>query len=163
VIAGRGLRLTLGLGYVTALPRLTELTLIYPHPYDYPIMEAGTQLYTVRTVRSATSELVNACRTLPKFDTLQIVHFLLGEPLSRIYGEEMEYSSVPCTEQRKQELRERVKGVKDLAIDSLEKAKTGCLEGGRGKKTTLKVIELSPHLSLAGDYLDSVEVEVLEV
>ena len=143
--------------------RLTELTLIYPHPYDYPIMETGTQLYTAQTVRSATSELVNACKALPDFDTLQIVHFLLNDNLPISYDGATGYSNVPCTNERKQQLRERVKGVKDLAIDSLEKAKAECREREREKKTMLRVIELSPCLSLAGSYLDSVKVEVFEV
>lgn len=108
-------------------------------------------------VHSTTSELVNACRALPDFDTLQIVHSLVDG-----YGV-AGYHSVLCSDQRKQELRERVKVVKDLAVDSLEKAKTGYREGERRKKVTLRVIELSPGPSPMGDYLDSVDVEVFEV
>ena len=150
---------------MAAFSRLTELTLIYPHPDDYPIimMETGIRLHTVQIIRSRTSELVDVCRTLPEFDTLQIVHLIFGGPLPIRGDGATGYSRVPCTDQRKRELRERVKGVKDLAIDSLEKAKAGCLEGEGGKKTTLRVIELIPCLSLAGDYLNSVEVEAFEV
>lgn len=161
VITGRQWRLIApSPEYMAAFPRLTELTLIYPHPYDITVTETGILLDMVEIVRSTTLKLVNTCRSLPDFETLQIVHFLLGEPLPIRGPGTTGYGSVPCSDYRKQELRERVKGVRDLAIDSL-KAKAGCREG-EGRKVMLRVIELNPHLSLVGDHLGSAEVEEVE-
>lgn len=53
-------------------------------------------------------------------------------------------------------------GVRDLAIDCLKKRKTGCKEG-EGRKTTLRIIELSPCISIPASHLDSVVVEEHEV
>ena len=111
-------------------------------------------------MHAATLELVNACRALPDFDTLQIVHFTLGEPLL-ICGY-ARVSLVP-TDQQERALREQVKGVKDLAIDSLRKVKVECEEGERGEKVIVRVIELSPHVPFGRYHLGSVEAEVFEV
>ena len=108
--------------------------MIYPHPYTTPVIET-------RVAHSAALELVNACRTLQDFDTLQIVHFPLLEPLLT--------------------LRE-VKGVKDLAVDSLKKRKVEFREG-EGRKVVVKVIELCPHPPIVGHNLSSVKVNEFEV
>ena len=105
-------------------------------------------------------ELANTCKALPDFDTLQIVHFVLSEPLPVC---ESARASLGATEKREQALREQVNCVKDLAIGSLKKAKAGCREGGGRKKATVRVIELSPHLPPTKYNLGSVGVEVFEV
>ena len=114
---------------------------------------------TVATVYPLTLELVNACITLPDFDTLQIVHFLLGEPLL-ICG--YARAGQAQTGLQEQALREQVKGVKDLAIESL-KAGAGCREGEGRRKTMVRVIELSPHLPPAEYHLRSVKADEFEV
>ena len=123
---------------MAACRRLTELTIIYPHPRDTPFSKTGAQLNTVETACSATLELVNVCKELPDFETIQIVYFLPavtpdGGCVAR-----------PFLKQQNQALREQVKGVMDLAIDCLKEPGTGCLEG-EGRKTTVRVIELSPN------------------
>ena len=105
-------------------------------------------------------DLVNACKALPDFDTLQIVYFILGTPSSR-YADAWTMSLSPLG-RLERELRERLKGVRDLAIDCLKKQKTGCKEG-EGRKTTLRVIELIPCFSIPEFHLDSVVVEEYEV
>ena len=145
---------------MAALPRLTELTLLYPHPYDTHVTKTGIPLDRDGIIRSATLEHLNACRVLPDFDTLQIVYFILGEPIFLCGGMRV---SLPPTDQEKWALREQVKGVKDLAVDSLKKVKAGCWEGEGRKKTIMRVIELDPYLPPEGYRLDSVKVEVLEV
>jgi len=100
----------------------------------------------VGTARSATLELLGASKALPDFDTLQIVHFLPNTPSPGYMDWWLRNNGLLPTEQRKQTLREHVrgvKGVKDLAIDCLKRPKTGCQKGGGRKKTTLRVIELS--------------------
>jgi len=120
---------------VAACRRLTELTVIYPHPYDTPFSKTGAPLDKVETARCATLGLVNACKELPDFDTIQIVYFLPRTNRGSII--------LPFSGQQSQGLRGQVKGVTDLAIDCLKKLGTGGREGG-GRKTTMRVIELSP-------------------
>lgn len=163
-------------GYVAACRRLTELTVLYPHPHPHPHphnspgTEIDIPLETVRTARSALLELVNACKALPNFDTLQIVHFSLTTPppISRCGGCD---GPGPYTEQEKQTLRDQVQGVKDLAVDCLRKPEKGdgrkkavpkkkqvrgtrcrtvdCPKPKTGRKEIkLRVIELSSVLSL---------------
>ena len=128
---------------------------MHPHPHVTPGVETGA-------VHSATPELVYACRALPDFDTLQIVHVLLGE--SVLLCGSMRVTLTP-TDQREQALREQMKGVRDLALESLRKAKNEGCWGGR--KVGLRVIELSPHFPLVGHHLGaahlgSVKVEEFE-
>ena len=129
---------------MAACPKLTELTIIYPHPYDAPV--------TVETARSATSELVDACKALPDFDTLQIVHLAVTKPsLNRWCGLTRCSKLRPYPEERKRELKGLMKDVKGWATDCLKKPRTGFQEGEARKTTTLRVIELSqdhpwPHL-----------------
>jgi len=142
---------------------LTELTVLYPHPHGTRPTETEFLIDMVGTVHSAMSELINACKALPYFDTLQIVHFPFGTPSLRRVDkwEEADNSSV---ERRKQALREQVNGVKDWAIVCL-KAKTGRQpeEGGGRKKTTLRVIELNLCGSNQKFCLGSAKVEECEV
>jgi len=130
-------------GYIAACPRLTELTVFYPHPHPHPHPHStpGTEidipLDTIKTARSALLELVNACNALPNFDTLQIVHFSLTTPppISRCGQCD---GPVSYTEQQKQVLRDQVQGVKDLAVDCLRKPETRHQEGEGRKKMVLR-------------------------
>jgi len=70
--------------------------------------------------------------------------------------------SLSHVERQERELRERSKSVRDLAIDCLRKQKPGCMEG-QGRKTMLRVIELSPYFSISSFHLGSVVVEECEV
>ena len=126
----------------------------------------GILLDPVGSARSAASELVNACKALPDFDTLQIVYFFFVRPLVRCacglsgHGRPSNKTREPWAEQRKQ--ISGTKGVKDLVIDCL-KPKAGCHEGEGRKKTTLRIIELGSDSHYGPHYLDSVKVEEYEV
>jgi hypothetical protein len=131
-------------GFVSACPRLTELTVICPHPHTVMDAETGYLLDPVGSVRSAMSELVNACKGLPDFNTFQIVH-----------GCRLDYSGEGLQ-------REQANGAKDVAIKYLKELETGCREGEGRKKTTVRLTKLiAGHRQKA--YLDSVKVEVYEV
>jgi len=96
--------------------------------------------------------MIDACKVLPDFDTLQIVHLGITEPFLSIWCGETRCSVlVPYQEERKRALREQMKGAKDWAVECLEKTRTGCQEGEARKTITLRIIELSqdhlwPHL-----------------
>ena len=133
-------------GFVVACPKLTELTVVYPRPGDNGATETGYLLDPVGTARSAASELAKACKSLPDFDTFQIVHFPLSDG---------------CIQQL-HALGEDLSGVKDLVINCLKEPGRGCREGEGRKKTTVRVVKL------VGDpppysYLDSAKVEEYEV
>ena len=136
---------------MAACQGLTELTVIYPHPYDTPFSKTGVQLNTVETARSATLGLVNACKELPDFDTIQIVYFLPPDQGCIV---------LPLSEQQSQELKKQVKGVTALAVDCLKKPGMRCREGGR-RKVTVRVIELSPDYPMP--HLGPVKVKEHEV
>ena len=124
---------------MAASPRLTELTLIYPFFGDPLVSEAGLPLDVVETTRSAALKLVNACKALPDFNTIQIVHIGGGPRPPAVGGyEQMRDGGLPPVEQRWQALRDRVKDVKDVAMDCLKE----CQEGEGRKRITLRVIEL---------------------
>jgi len=145
---------------VAACPKLTELTIIYPRPGDDTISEKGIIPDGTATARAATSEIVNACTSLPDFDTLQIVHSPLVPPLPRCGCGRMRVTSqAPSTKQQKEELRAEVKALKDLAIDCLREPRTGCL----GRKTTVRVLELKSDRPRPRFHLGAVEVEEYEV
>jgi len=112
-----------------------------------------------RTFHSATLELVNTCRALRDFDTLQIVHYLLDEPILTCGYARMNFGS---TDKWAQASREQAKGVKYLAIDSLKKAKVEFREG-EGRKVMVRVVELRPCHPLAGYHLSSVKAKEFEV
>jgi len=67
---------------------------------------------------------------------------------------------MPSVQQREQEVMEQVHGVKDLAMNSLRKAKPGCQEGERRKRTTFRLIELTPSGPLVGSHLEFLDVDV---
>ena len=140
-------------GFVATCPKLTELTIIWPHLDTIEDTKAGYRLDQVGSARSATSKLVSACEALPYFDTLQIVHGY------RPTYEEADFS----VRRRRQVLREHVDGAKDVAINCLKELDTGCREGEGRKKTTVRVVELVAGSPYPSFHLDSVMVEVYEV
>lgn len=104
-------------------------------------------------------ELVTACKALPDFDTLQIVYPPSPTPSLQCRCHQGKRGlNRPSREQLKQS-REEVEGLKDWAIECLENSKVGCREAEGRKRTTLRLIELSPDRPLLG----SVEVEVYGV
>jgi len=126
--------------FVAACPRLTELTVIYPHPGHSHTTGTGGPLDRVGSARSAILELTIACKALPYFDTLQIVYFP---------GFSMGWL--------RQSLREEVDGMKDLAMDCLRKPETG-RQGREGETVTLRVIDLSSERPRPRVPLDPVKV-----
>ena len=70
---------------------------------------------------------------------------------------------LPSKEQMREALRDRVKGVEDVAIECLKKPEIGCQEGEGRKKTTLRVIELGACRPRGEPYVDCVRVEKVEV
>jgi len=131
---------------LTAFPRLTELNILYPRSHDTRSTDTEIPLDVVGIARSTTLEVLGACKTLPDFDTLQIVHFLPDTPSPGYVDWWLRNNGLLPTQQRKQALREQlqgVKGVKDLAVDCLKQPKTRCQMRGGRKNTTLRVIELS--------------------
>ena len=171
---------------MAACPRLTELTVFYPHPHphsprlpgaprprDHEIITTGLPPCPVEEARSAISELVNACKALEDFSTLQIVHYSLTELPMRCWcgfqgcGEQGPYSVG-----RKQALRKQMKGVEDWTIECLKRPKIGPQERNGKKETMLRVIELSSvfdQVPRIGDddllrfHVGSVKVEEREV
>jgi hypothetical protein len=138
---------------VAACPKLTELTVIWPNliPVQNTTPEYGFD--QVGRARSATSELVDACKALPDFDTFQIIH-----------GYGSIYQSVDFDVRRqKLEGRGYVDGVRDLAINCLKGRETGYREGEGRKKTMVRVIERVGGSLYPIFKLDSVRVEEYEV
>ena len=139
---------------MVACPKLTELTVLCPHPYprlhphDTPGRDIEYLLETIEAARSAILELVNACKTLPDFDTFQIVHFsITTPPPTRLCWPWQCGGLGSYTEEQKQVLRELIQTVKDVAIDCLKELETGCQQGEGRTKTTLRIIELNSVLT----------------
>jgi hypothetical protein len=140
------------LGFVAACPKLTELTIVCPHPDTVEDLETGYFFDPVGTARSATSELVNACNALPYFDTFQIVH-----------GYRPMYKEVDLSlRRRRRKLRERVEGAGGLVTNCLGELETRCRQRDGGKTTTVRVIELAAGYR-QNAYLDSVKIEEYQV
>ena len=57
---------------MAACPSLVELTIMFPFLISAVM---GTPYDATATILSGASELVNACKALPSFDTLQIIHY----------------------------------------------------------------------------------------
>ena len=138
---------------------LTELTIIYPHPYDFPVSDTGALIDKVKTARSATLALIDVCKELPDFDTIQIVYFIPCSPpmFMFMWGDSI---VAPPSEGQKQSSRERAKAVTDFVIDCLKQPGTGSREG-EGRKTTVRVIELTPDHPMC--HLGPAKVEEYEV
>jgi hypothetical protein len=140
-------------GFVVACPKLTEFTIIWPHLGIIEDTKTGYIIGQVGSVRSATPELVNACKALPYFDTFQIA-----------YGcKPWHHETDLSMRQRRRGLRKQVGSAKDLAITCLRELETGCREGEGRKKTTVRVIELAAGSHYPKCHLNSVRVEECEV
>ena len=139
---------------MAAFPRLTELTLIYPHFQDASVTKLRIMFATVRTARSAAVELVDACKMLPDFDTLQTVLYAPSLRSVEALGGGNGLISVGRKEQ--------VGIVKDWAMECLKRAKPGCQGGDGRKKATLRVIVLSPYRPAARFYVNFAGVEKVE-
>ena len=93
------------------------------------------------------SELIVACKTLQDFNTLQIVRLIMQHPdrpcncfLGPELCEEFNHSTI-SKERWEQMLEKHVKDLGEWAIECLEKAKTGCLEGEERKRITVRTVE----------------------
>lgn len=139
-------------GFATACPKLTELTVIYSSVTEHRVVFAPVGA-------AAVFEIVTACKTLPDFDTLQIVHFPSALPMPGASTRELYLKQTVSQLKRQRELaRGRVRFIKEAAMIRLRQEG----EGGTRKKTTVRVIELrSDHPERI--VLDSVEVEEYEV
>ena len=115
------------------------------------------------------SRLIDACRALPDFDTLQIVYAPHSIPPS---GNEFARDEVELLPSRRQQqqvlLGEQVKTMKDWVTEYLKRSKVGHHEA-EGRGTTLSIIELGPvypQLPWSGEETltrKPVKVEVCEV
>ena len=142
------------------LPMLTELTIIYADPLDsHRTPGAGIISGPAASAHSTVSDLITVCKTLPYFDTLQIVH--LPSPTPNLICDckkGMRGCHKPSREQLDQ-TKEEVKALKKWAVECLKKSEAGRQEGEGKLKTTLRVIELGPDRPFPG----SVEVKAHEV
>ena len=150
-------------GFVAACPRLTELT-VMPNPYDTRATGVGVLHDPAGRALLALSELVAACKALPDFDTLQILHIPAHPPHPVCWcGRQRCGNRVLHVKQWEQSLREQARGLKDFAIDCLRTSQIKRQEGEGRKRTTIRVVRLSSALPCPDDYLCSVEVEEYEV
>ena len=141
--------------FVTACPKLTELTIVCIHPAQSNRLEPGFLAEPIRAVHPAMLELVRACRVLPNFDTFQIVYFPNFVPLQATSYRHGDVRVPMNTELPKQQrtARKEAKGVGDLLMECLKLAEM---------KATLRFIELESELS-EPLYLDAVKVEEYEM
>ena len=139
-------------GFVAACPRLTELSVIFPYQHDtFEESGTGVRLDPARRARPAMLKLIDACKALQDFNTLQIVRLPFVPPYRICYCDgPCEYFHAALPEERwERMLGEYMKDLEEWAIDCLKrpktcrskKARTGCLEGGGRKGTTLRIIE----------------------
>ena len=129
---------------MAACPRLTELTVVFHHQYD---AETVTLIDPVGVAHSAMSELVVACKTLPDFDTLQVVRVTITPGgLVCWCGWGGCGSRMDSSEKQEQILRKQTEDMKDWAMDCLKKPETGRQEEKeeRRKRTTLRVFMFGP-------------------
>jgi len=88
--------------------------------------------------------MIRACKALPDFETLEIVHLSLTTSPPGCWcwavgcSTKKGLAAIPYMEWRKQEMREEMKGVKDWAIDCLKKPKMGRQEQEGTKKAVLR-------------------------
>ena len=110
-------------------------------------------------------EVVDVCKELTDFDTLQLVHFSLSASGS---GSGLGGESVSRLSLMNQASREQVESMKDWALDRLRKRRTGCEWEGR-KKRILKIVELNSSTTGPGfphhtrPHLGPVKIEEYEV
>lgn len=134
-------------GFATVCPQLTELTFFYPLPGHIQKTKHGVDSETLQTARII-PEIVNACRLLPNFDTVQIV-YCFGDPLPRpsrsLFWRNPGYDNTVNTWcERRIMFEEELQVVKDKVIRALEQNK--CDGGGAGEegrdRVMVRVIEL---------------------
>ena len=133
---------------MAACPRLTELSVISPYPQTHcQETDTGVSLDSDGRAHSGMFKLTAACKTLQDFNTLQIVHPIVRRP-GWVFncdwgGGRCEWLSHSCLSREKwEELLEKYVGdLREWAIECLEKAKTGCLEGEERKRITLRTVE----------------------
>ena len=125
-------------GFVAACLGLTELTLICIPWLDAQIAAKKALLDPSGRARSVISELVTACKTLPYFETLQIVYYPVF-PRSQICwcGKLWCYRHPPSVAQD-QALREYMKAVKGWSMECLERPNTRCQEVDERKEIKLR-------------------------
>ena len=94
------------------------------------------------------SKLIVVCKTLQDFNTLQIVrltkpdYYPLFDCDTGQVSSDHSYDSYITTERWAQILEEHVKDLREWAVECLEKAKTGGLEGEERKKITVRTVEV---------------------
>ena len=123
---------------MVACPRLAELTIICPRSLDTPTPTAETVVGSAGRARSAISELAVTCKTLPDFDTLQIV-YSSAFPHSPVCGcgRLWCFSHRPSTEHSRASGRS-AKKAKHWAIDCLKRSNTEFQERQREKEALLR-------------------------
>jgi len=160
--------LTTASGFIAACPMLTELTVLYPHPHPHqyrfgipPVdpedTAKGFPPCPVEILRSAISELIDACKALPDFGMLQIVHLALDRPPPRCWCGRTGCGRLgPYTEERKRELREQMEGLKDWVINCLKRPKT---KTGEGREEMMLMEQIKGVKDWAADYLKKPKTE----
>ena len=133
-------------GFVAACSKLIELTVISPYPRCIQLDEAEVPLDPTRkSVHSAISELVVACKALPDFNTFQIVRIPTVTPHLRGWNGWLKYDDhMPPKKQLVRALRGQTEDLSEWAMDHLKKSGPAHLEGKGRERTTLRVINLSP-------------------
>ena len=130
---------------MAACPRLTELTIIFPHGYWTQRGEIGFLLDQAGRARLEILELVSACKALPDFDTLQIVHYpVVPYTLTCWCKREGCDSHWPALDRWELALGQQTRDLQAWAMDCLKEPKTGLREGEGRKKIALKVIGFGP-------------------
>ena len=137
---------------MAACPRLTELTIIFPHRLVIEYEELRP-IY-VKRVQSAISDLADACKALQDFDTLQVARF----PLMYMCYEWPDCLCGPSPlhiGRREEALEKEMRRLEEWAIECLRRPKIGCPEVA-GRRSVLRSIKF-------GSSWGSVEVDEYEV
>ena len=101
---------------------------------------------------------MTACKGLPDFETLQIVHIPSPTPSLVCNCKTGKRGCHKPSREQLDQTREEVRSLKKWTIECL-KSEVGYREGERRKRTTIRVIRLGPDRPFPG----SVEVEEYEV
>ena len=141
---------------MAACPRLTELTIIFPHRR----VEERKELppIFVERVRSAISDLADACKALQDFDTLQVARFPLTPSFWCWCYEWPDCGCGPFPlyiGREEQALEKEMRRLEEWAIECLKRPKIGCPDVA-GRRSVLRSIKF-------GSSWSSVEVDEYEV
>ena len=120
-------------------PRLTELTVIFPHLTWARGMEGKFLSDQAERACYAISDLMDACKALPDFDTFQIARFPIIPP--RIICQcRWPYTNCYCfpPERSERALEKNMRSLDEWAIDCLKWPRNG--EAGGRKRTTFRTI-----------------------